>query len=44
MVEWITIENSVKTILDKGKVLTPDLAGESSTEAVGNAITAALGN
>lgn len=38
------IENSVKTILDKGKVLTPDLGGESSTEAVGNAITGALGN
>jgi isopropylmalate/isohomocitrate dehydrogenase-like protein len=36
------IENAVVTVLEEGKVLTPDLGGSSSTKQVADAIIAAL--
>jgi isocitrate/isopropylmalate dehydrogenase len=36
------IENAVVTVLEEGKVLTPDLGGSSSTKQVTDAIIAAL--
>ena len=36
------IESAVSFLLEQGEILTPDLGGSSSTEAVGNAVVAAL--
>ena len=37
------IESSVSFLLEQGEILTPDLGGSSSTEAVGNAVVTELG-
>ena len=36
------IENAIVSVLEEGKVLTPDLGGSSITKQVTNAIIAAL--